>query len=74
MKCTIQTCNHTADSTFALVPVCEFHRFAILEEAGRFYRGTSNMIESERRPLYYQIRHLVPWRKKVGEEHALCGD
>lgn len=66
--CTMPECKDRADSTFALIPICEMHKESIMLEALDYYGKHPNSAEKNLRPLYRKIDSLIPWsRKRMGK-------
>lgn len=66
--CTMPGCKDRADTTFALLPLCQMHNDSVLHEALDYYSKHPNAGEKHLRPLYRKIDSLIPWsRKRMGK-------
>jgi len=69
--CRFPSCARQATTTWALVPLCNEHRRAILDETREYYKGRKPYWGRE---AYHHISHLIPWSLafKEGVTNASC--
>lgn len=66
--CTMPGCTERAETTFALLPLCQLHNESIVHETLDYYRKNPNAGEKNLRPIYRKIDALIPWsRKRMGK-------
>lgn len=58
-QCHYPGCKLKGITSFALVPLCDRHRYLIMEETKRFY--TDRNLDYFDREHYLQIAELIPW-------------
>lgn len=60
-RCMIPDCPENANTTWALVPVCQKHRDQILKETDHYY---DRLITYNKREIYQKISCLIPWSQR----------
>lgn len=66
--CRMPGCTDRAETTFALIPICDFHYEIIHDETMNYYTKHSQVPDKYARPQYRKIDALIPWsRKRMGK-------